>query len=92
MSPVRAEVNAWVLRGVFSGYLRLVGMCEERYQYCDRLETFVDHEGVAHHGLGNPGEDEACVGRFFPWWWCRSTPSCGDAESRRSANRRFEIT
>ena len=46
MAPVRAEVNALLLRGVFSGNERLMGMCEELYDHREWLWTFVDHEGV----------------------------------------------
>jgi transposase len=46
MAPVRAEVNALLLRGVFSGNDRLVGMCEELYKHRDWLWTFVDCQGV----------------------------------------------
>lgn len=46
MVPVRAEVNALLLRGVFSGNDRLIGMCEELYKHREWLWTFVDCEGV----------------------------------------------
>lgn len=46
MAPVRAEINALLLRGVFSGNERLIGMCEELYKHREWLWTFVDHEGV----------------------------------------------
>jgi transposase len=46
MAPVRAKVNALLLRGVFSGNPRLVGMCEELYRHREWLWTFVDHRGV----------------------------------------------
>ena len=45
MIPIRAEVNA-LLRGVFSGNERLIGMCEELYDHREWLWTFVDHEGI----------------------------------------------
>jgi transposase len=46
MQPVRAEVDALLLRGVFSGNERLVGMCRELYDHRQWLWNFVDHEGV----------------------------------------------
>lgn len=46
MAPVRAEVNGLILRGVFSGNSRLVGMCDELYKHRDWLWLFVDQEGV----------------------------------------------
>ena len=46
MAPVRAEINALLLRGVFSGNDRLIGMCEELYKHREWLWTFVDYEGI----------------------------------------------
>lgn len=46
MQPIRNDVNALLLRGVFSGNPRLVGMCEELYKHREWLWTFVDHEGI----------------------------------------------
>ena len=46
MAPVRAEINVLLLRGVFSGNDRLVGMCQELYNHREWLWTFVDHKGV----------------------------------------------
>jgi transposase len=46
MAPVRAEVNALLLRGVFSENDRLIGMCEELYKHRKWLWTFVDCEGI----------------------------------------------
>ena len=46
MVPVRAAVNALLLRGVFSGNDRLIGMCDELYKHREWLWTFVDHRGV----------------------------------------------
>lgn len=45
--PVRAEVNALLLRGAYSGNDRLIGMCEELYKHREWLWTFVDCQGVA---------------------------------------------
>jgi hypothetical protein len=42
MAPVRAEVNALLLRGIFSRNERLIGMCEELYDHREWLWTFVD--------------------------------------------------
>jgi transposase len=44
--PVRAEVDALLLRGAFSGNDRLMGMCEELYSHRQWLWTFVDQQGV----------------------------------------------
>jgi len=46
MNPIRREVEALLLRGVFSGNGRLVGMCQELYDHRDWLWTFVEVEGV----------------------------------------------
>ena len=46
MRPIRKEIDALLLRGVFSGNARLIGMCEELYQHRDWLWTFLDIEGV----------------------------------------------
>jgi transposase len=46
MAPVRAAVDALLLRGIFSDNDRLIGMCEELYDHREWLGTFVDHEGV----------------------------------------------
>jgi len=46
MKPIRREVEALLLRGVFSGNGRLVGMCQELYDHRDWLWTFVEVEGV----------------------------------------------
>jgi len=46
MNPIRREVEALLLRGVFSGNGRLIGMCQELYDHRDWLWTFVEVEGV----------------------------------------------
>jgi transposase len=46
MQPIRQEVDALLLRGVFSGNAKLWGMCEPLYDHRDWLWTFVDIEGV----------------------------------------------
>jgi transposase len=46
LTPVRREVEALLLRGLFSGNVRLVGMCRELYDHRDWLWTFLNHEGV----------------------------------------------
>jgi transposase len=46
MTPIRAEIEALLLRGVFSGHARLRGMCDELYDHRAWLWTFVEHEGV----------------------------------------------
>ncbi len=46
MSPVRKEINALLLRGVYSGNQRLVGMCRELYNHREWLWTFVDVQGI----------------------------------------------
>ena len=45
-TPIRAEVEALLLRGTFSGNGRLVGMCNELYDHRQWLWTFLDHENV----------------------------------------------
>jgi len=42
MRPVREEIDALLLRGVFSGNRRLVGMCRELHKHRPWLWTFVD--------------------------------------------------
>ena len=46
LAPVRREVEALLLRGVFSGNPRLMGMCSELYDHRPWLWTFLDHQGV----------------------------------------------
>lgn len=46
MTPIRSTVDALLLRGVYSGHDRLMGMCNELYEHREWLWTFVDHEGV----------------------------------------------
>jgi len=46
MGPIRRRVESLLLRGVFSGRRRLVGMCRELYNHRDRLWRFVEVEGV----------------------------------------------
>lgn len=46
MQPIREEIDALLLRGVFSGNPRLVGMCGELHKHRDWLWTFLDVEGV----------------------------------------------
>lgn len=46
MVPIRATVNALLLRGAFSGNARLVGMCCELHDHRDWLWTFVDIQGI----------------------------------------------
>lgn len=46
MKPIRAKIEALLLRGAFSGNARLMGMCDELYQHRGWLWTFVDQEGI----------------------------------------------
>lgn len=46
MRPVRNKINALLLRGVFSGNGRLIGMCKELYTHRQWLWTFVDVPGI----------------------------------------------
>jgi transposase len=46
MRPIRQEIDALLLRGVFSGNAKLAGMCEPLYNHRDWLWTFLDVEGV----------------------------------------------
>jgi transposase len=46
LTPVRAEVNALLLRGVYSGNPRLVGMCRELHEHRDWLWRFLEVDGV----------------------------------------------
>jgi transposase len=46
MTPIRQEIDALLLRGVFSGNRRLVGICEELYDHRQWLWTFLEVEGV----------------------------------------------
>lgn len=44
--PIREEINALLLRGVYSGNSRLQGMCEQLWDHRDWLWTFVDVQGI----------------------------------------------
>lgn len=46
MKPIRQEIDGLLLRGVFSGNPRLVGMCKELYDHREWLWTFVEVEGI----------------------------------------------
>ena len=46
MQPIRKEINSLLLRGVFSGHAKLIGMCEPLYDHRDWLWTFLEIEGV----------------------------------------------
>jgi transposase len=46
MQPIRKEIDSLLLRGVFSGNSKLVGMCEPLYKHRNWLWTFLDVEGV----------------------------------------------
>jgi transposase len=46
MHPIRHEVESLLLRGLYSGNDRLVGMCQELYDHREWLWTFLDIEGV----------------------------------------------
>ena len=46
MRPIREEIDGLLLRGVFSGNPKLVGMCEPLYDHRDWLWTFLEVEGV----------------------------------------------
>lgn len=44
--PIRQEIDSLLLRGVFSGNDKLVGMCAGLYDHRDWLWTFLEVEGV----------------------------------------------
>jgi transposase len=44
LTPVRREVEGLLLRGLFSGHPRLVGMCRELYDHRPWLWTFLEQE------------------------------------------------
>ena len=44
MPPRRREIDALLLRGVFSGNSRLIGMCRELYDHRAWLWTFLEVE------------------------------------------------
>lgn len=46
MKPIREEIDGLLLRGVFSGNAKLVGMCRPLYDHRDWLWTFLEVEGV----------------------------------------------
>jgi transposase len=46
VQPIREEIDGLLLRGVFSGNPKLVGMCDELHKHRDWLWTFLDVEGV----------------------------------------------
>jgi transposase len=46
MRPVRQQVDGLLLRGTFSGNVKLRGMCGQLYDHRDWLWTFLDVEGV----------------------------------------------
>jgi transposase len=46
MQPIRHEIDSLLLRGVFSGNPKLIGMCGELHKHRDWLWTFLDVPGV----------------------------------------------
>lgn len=46
LKPIRDQIEALLLRGVFSGNRRLTGMCNQLYDHRERLWTFLDHPGI----------------------------------------------
>jgi transposase len=46
MMPIREEIEGLLLRGVFSGNQRLMGMCNELYDHRQWLWTFLEQEHV----------------------------------------------
>jgi transposase len=46
MQPIRTKVNGLLLRGVFSGNNRLIGMCRELYSHREWLWTFAENQGI----------------------------------------------
>jgi transposase len=46
MSPIRSQVESLLLRGVFSGNSRIIGMCDELHRGRANLWTFVEVDGV----------------------------------------------
>jgi len=46
MGPIRQEVEALLLRGMFSGNSRLTGMCRELYDHRQWLWTFTKVQGI----------------------------------------------
>ncbi|MEX0728707.1 MAG: IS66 family transposase [Planctomycetaceae bacterium] len=46
VQPIRQEIDGLLLRGVFSGNPKLVGMCTQLHDHRDWLWTFLDVEGV----------------------------------------------
>lgn len=46
MQPIRKEIDGLLLRGVFSGNDKLIGMCTGLYDHRNWLWTFLDVEGV----------------------------------------------
>lgn len=54
MHPIRREVDSLLLRGVFSGNPRLIGMCEELYDHRHWLWTFLEVDGI--EPTNNAGE------------------------------------
>jgi transposase len=46
MKPIRQEIEALLLRGIYSGNPRLKGMCQELYDHRQWLWTYLDVEGM----------------------------------------------
>lgn len=46
LRPIREEIDGLLLRGVFSGNAKLIGMCEPLYDHREWLWTFLDIEGI----------------------------------------------
>src|SRR3546814_9823772 len=46
LRPIRQEIDRLLLRGAFSGQVKLVGMCKPLYAHRDWLWTFLDRKSV----------------------------------------------
>ncbi|QDU59621.1 Transposase IS66 family protein [Planctomycetes bacterium Pan216] len=46
LAPVRRDIEHLLLRGLFSGNPKLIGMCRELYDHREWLWTFLDQDGV----------------------------------------------
>ncbi len=74
MRPLRAQVEAYLLRGYFDA--RVAGFCKELWEYRDRLWTFVEVAGV--QPTNNAAEQSRCGTPSFGG-------SCRSARSRLRA-------
>ena len=86
LKPIRDEIEALLLRGVFSGNRRLTGMCNQLYDHRERLWTFLDEENV------QPTNNAAERALRHPVIWRKLSFGTQSAAGSRFVERMLSVT